>query len=341
VKVLVTGTAGFIGFHLAKRLLADGHSVVGVDGMTSYYDVELKRRRQAILDEIANFTPIVGMIEDAGILERAAKLDEPDVVVHLAAQAGVRYGLENPKAYIDANLVGSWNILELAKTVRPQHLLMASSSAVYGASQSVPFSETDDTDQPLSLYGATKKAMEELAHAYSHLYQLPLTALRFFTVYGPWGRPDMAPTKFVKAILAGQPIDIYGRGQMQRDFTYIDDIVESIVRLISVLPSAEGRVDGPHVQDTLSPVAPFRVVNIGRGRPVGLLDFIATIEQCLGKKAERRLLPMQAGDMTVTFANTSLIEALTGYKASMDLDEGIRAFVDWYRSNSATSAQKG
>jgi len=335
MKFLVTGSAGFIGFHLAKRLLADGHTVVGVDGLTTYYSTALKRRRHAMLEESERFTPIVGVIEDASLVELAGWLGEPDVIIHLAAQPGVRYGLENPRAYIDANVIGSWNILELARALKPKHLLMASTSAIYGANQSIPFSESDQADEPISLYAATKKSMEAIAHAYSHLHQLPLTAMRFFTVYGPWGRPDMAPTKFVERILAGRPIEVYGMGKMKRDFTYVDDIVETIVRLVDVIPGSAGPVIAPKVHDTLSPVAPYRVVNIGRGEPIGLMQFVSTIERCLGKKAERIMLPMQSGDMTVTFADTSLAEALTGYAPSTPLDVGIGRFVDWYRKEGA------
>ncbi len=336
MKFLVTGTAGFIGFHLARRLLADGHTVVGVDGLTPYYDVELKRRRHEILAEAAAFTPVVGMLEDGAALEQAAARATPDVIVHLAAQPGIRYGLENPRAYVDANLVASWSVVELARSLQPRHLLVASTSSVYGANQSVPFKETDRAVHPLSLYAATKIGVEALAHAYAHLHRIPTTALRFFTVYGPWGRPDMAPFKFVERVFAGRPIDVYGMGQMKRDFTYVDDIVEAVVRLVDVPPTAPA-VDAA---DTLSPVAPFRVVNIGRGEPVGLMDFIATIERATGKTAERVMLPMQPGDMEVTFADTSLVEALTGYKPTTSLDTGVAAFVDWYRSMypDATSA---
>ena len=338
MKVLVTGSAGFIGFHLAKRLLNDGHTVIGVDGLTTYYSVALKRRRHAMLEENSRFTPIVGSIEDASVVELAGWLGEPEVIVHLAAQPGVRYGLENPRAYVDSNLVGSWHVLELAKAVKPRHLLMASTSAVYGANQGIPFSESDQADEPISLYAATKKSMEAMAHAYAHLHRIPLTVMRLFTVYGPWARPDMAPWKFVEAILAGRPIEIYGMGKMKRDFTYVDDTVETIVRLIKVPPSADGQVIAPKVHDTLSPVAPFRIVNVGRGEPIGLLQFVATIERCLGKKAERVLVQMQPGDMAVTFADTSLAEALTGYAPSTALDAGVSRFVDWYKDWAAAAA---
>jgi UDP-glucuronate 4-epimerase len=332
MKFLITGTAGFIGFHLAKRLLADGHTVIGVDGLTLYYDIGLKKRRHAMLEKNPGFTPIVGMIEDTSVVDVAGWLGEPDVIIHLAAQAGVRYGMEQPRTYVDANLIGSWNVLELAKALKPKHLLLASTSAVYGANQSIPFSESDQADEPISLYAATKKAMEAMAHAYSHLYQLPLTVLRFFTVYGPWGRPDMAPTRFAEAIMAGRPIEVYGMGQMKRDFTYVDDVIETIARLVNVPPKEGAHLIAPKVHDSLSPVAPFRVVNIGRGQPIGLLQFVSTLERCLGKKAERVMLPMQPGDMTVTFADTSLAEALTGYAPSTPLDTGIARFVEWYRS---------
>ena len=243
MRYLITGTAGFIGFHLAKRLLDDGHFVTGFDGMTSYYDVRLKERRHAILARSNGFRPVIGMLEDKTALERAAEIGEPDVIVHLAAQAGVRYSLENPKAYVDSNLIGSWNILELAKAVQPRHLLLASTSSIYGANEKIPFAETDRADEPMTLYAATKKSGELMAHSYAHLYKVPTTAFRFFTVYGPWGRPDMALFKFVDSILSGRPVEIYGEGRMSRDFTYIDDLVEGIVRLMGVVPSEDNRVE--------------------------------------------------------------------------------------------------
>jgi UDP-glucuronate 4-epimerase len=243
MRYLITGTAGFIGFHLAKRLLDDGHFVTGFDGMTPYYDVRLKERRHAILSRSNGFRPVIGMLEDARALETAAEIGEPDVIVHLAAQAGVRYSLENPKAYVDSNLIGSWNILELAKAARPKHLLLASTSSIYGSNEKIPFAETDRADEPMTLYAATKKSTELMAHSYAHLYGVPTTAFRFFTVYGPWGRPDMALFKFVDSILSGRPIEIYGEGRMSRDFTYIDDLVEGIVRLMGVVPAEENRAD--------------------------------------------------------------------------------------------------
>lgn len=328
MRLLVTGTAGFIGFHLARRLVADGHVVIGYDGMTPYYDVKLKEARHAMLARANGFTGVTGMLEDRAALKRAADLAAPDVIVHLAAQAGVRYAMENPDAYVSSNLAGSWNVIELARTLRVKHLLLASTSSVYGANASVPFVETDRADEALSLYAATKKGMETMAHSQAHLHRLPTTALRFFTVYGPWGRPDMALFKFVDAILAGRPIEVYGEGQMSRDFTYVDDIVEAIVRLIPIAPGEANRVAG----DSLSAQAPFRVVNIAGGRPTELLDLIAAVEGALGKTATRTMLPMQPGDVPRTHASAALLKALTGYEPAMLLDTGIQAFVDWYRS---------
>jgi UDP-glucuronate 4-epimerase len=331
MRVLITGTAGFIGFHLARRLLADGHVVVGFDGMTQYYDVRLKEARNAVLSKSNGFSFVQGMLEDMDALHRAADLATPDVIIHLAAQAGVRYSLENPRAYVDSNLLGSFNVLELAREVKPQHLMVASTSSVYGANALIPFAESDRADEPMTLYAATKKSMEAMAHSYAHLHTIPTTAFRFFTVYGPWGRPDMALFKFVSAILQDRPIEIYGEGKMQRDFTYIDDLVEGVARLMLLPPGPENRADAAGVIDTLSPVAPFRVVNIGGGQPVGLLDFIEVIEQALGKPAIREMLPMQPGDVPRTFAAPGLLQALTGYLPSTPLDDGVRAFVEWYR----------
>lgn len=331
MRFFITGTAGFIGFHLARRLLADGHVVVGYDGMTPYYDVRLKQRRHAILGRSNRFTGLVGMLEDRRALDEAATLAAPDVIVHLAAQAGVRYSLDNPGTYVASNLDGSFNILEIARERRPKHLLLASTSSIYGAAPKVPFEETDRADEPLTIYAATKKGMELMAHAYAHLHRIPTTAFRFFTVYGPWGRPDMALFKFVDAIQAGRPIEIYGEGKMQRDFTYIDDLVEAIVRLVDVAPDEANRVAAPGVRDTLSRQGPFRVVNIGGGRPVELLTFIDTIEDALGRPAIRRMLPMQPGDVPRTDASPDLLRALIGFVPETPVSVGVRAFVDWYR----------
>lgn len=337
MNYFITGTAGFVGFHLAKRLLEDGHSVVGFDGMTPYYDVTLKRRRHAILARYSGFREVVGRLEDAEALKGALESAEPDVVVHLAAQAGVRYSLENPQAYIDSNLTGSWNVLEAVRHLAPRHLLLASSSSIYGANAKVPFAESDRCDEPLTLYAATKKSMEVMAHSQSHLYRIPTTAFRFFTVYGPWGRPDMALFKFVDSILHGRPIEIYGEGRMSRDFTYIDDLVEGIVRLAARPPDESNRIEGANVVDSLSRQAPFRVVNIGGGQPIELLRFVDTVERAIGKSAGRKLLPMQKGDVPRTFASADLLEALTGYKPSTSVEVGVQAFVEWYKAEMLAS----
>lgn len=329
MRFLITGTAGFIGFHVAQRLL-DSHEVVGVDGMTPYYDVRYKQDRHARLREWASFTAHEVMLEDADALARAYAAARPDVVIHLAAQAGVRYSLENPASYVNANVVGTLNLLELARRSPPRHLLLASTSSVYGAAEHVPFSETDRTDEPMTLYAATKKATEAMAHSYAHLFGVPTTAFRFFTVYGPFGRPDMALFKFVSAILADQPMDIYNNGRMQRDFTYIDDLVEAIVRLVDVPPSTDDR--GRHRGDTLSPVAPYRVVNIGNAQPVPLMDFVEAVEAAVGREGRRNFLPMQPGDVPRTYANTRLLESLTGFRPATPAAEGVRRFVEWYRA---------
>ena len=328
MRLLITGTAGFIGFHLARRLLGDGHEVLGIDGMTPYYDVRLKSARHAILKGSAGFTEAILMLEDMARLDEAAQAFGPDVVVHLAAQAGVRYSVENPRAYIESNLVGTFNVLEIARRLEVGHLLMASTSSVYGGNPEMPFREADRTAFPLSLYAATKASGELLAHSYSHLWDIPTTAFRFFTVYGPWGRPDMALFKFVEATLAGRPIDVFNDGAMERDFTYVDDLVEAVVRLIGVVPRAKQPVAG----DSLSPVAPWRVVNIGRGQPVALVDFIRQIERTLGVEATLNRLPMQPGDVTRTFADVSLLEILTGYRPNTPIAVGVPAFCDWYKA---------
>lgn len=333
MRVLVTGSAGFIGFSLARRLIADGHTVTGFDGMTPYYDVRLKHKRHALLEQTNGFRAHIGMLEDKDALKRAVDDCEPDMIVHLAAQAGVRYSLENPDAYISANLVGTFNVLEVAREVQPQHLLLASTSSVYGGNEKMPFAETELTDSPMTLYAATKKAGESMSHSYSHLWKIPTTCFRFFTVYGPWGRPDMALFKFVKAIEVGTPIDVYGEGAMNRDFTYVDDLVESIKRLMERPPETGVPVEG--ITDSLSPVAPWRVVNIAGGRSVGLLEFIETIEKALGKTAIKNMLPMQKGDVKGTHANADLLMALTGNIPTTSVEAGIAEFVKWYRQDYA------
>lgn len=330
MRYLVTGSAGFIGFHLARRLLDQGHFVVGFDAMNPYYDVRLKHARHAILGRFSNFRAHIGRLEDAEELRRAADAAEPEVIVHLGAQAGVRYSITHPKAYADSNLVGSFNVLELARETRPRHLLLASTSSAYGASDTMPFRESDKADYPLTLYAATKKAMEALSHSYAHLFSIPTTCFRFFTVYGPWGRPDMALFKFVEAIEHGRPIDVYGMGRMKRDFTYVDDLVEAIERLVECVPESGRPLSGDDFIDTLSPVAPWRLVNIAGGEPVGLLPFIETIERALNKRAIRNMLPMQPGDMVETYADHRLLEALTGFRPRTSVAEGVTAFVEWY-----------
>ncbi|CDZ26213.1 NAD-dependent epimerase/dehydratase family protein [Neorhizobium galegae] len=327
MRYFITGTAGFIGFHLARRLLEDGHEVLGFDGMTPYYSLRLKEARNAGLAQFPAFRPIIGMLEDKPLLDKSVEDFKPDVLIHLAAQAGVRYSLENPKAYLDSNLIGSWNILEIARNYGVGHLMLASTSSVYGANPDIPFRESDRADEPLTFYAASKKAMELMAHSYAHLYKVPITAFRFFTVYGPWGRPDMALFKFVKAMIEDREIEIYGEGKMSRDFTYIDDLVNSIIDLSKVYPSEDNRVADI---DTLSHQAPFRVVNIGGGQPSGLLDFVETIERIMGKPAKRKMLPMQKGDVPRTFASPDLLVALTGRKPEIGLEEGVKAFVQWY-----------
>jgi UDP-glucuronate 4-epimerase len=329
MRYFITGTAGFIGFHLARRLLQDGHEVTGFDGMTHYYNIKLKHMRNAALAQFPAFRAVTAMLEDGQALEDAVATAEPDVMIHLAAQAGVRYSLENPRAYLTSNLEGSWNILEIAKKLSIGHLMLASTSSVYGANPTVPFRETDRADEPLTFYAATKKSMELMAHSYSHLYKIPTTTFRFFTVYGPWGRPDMALFKFVKNMLEDQPIEIYGEGKMSRDFTYIDDLVEAIVRLSAVVPSEANRLADERIE-TLSREAPFRVINIGGGQPISLLDFVDTVEKALGRPAKRLMLPMQKGDVPRTFASPDLLLALTKYKPETRLDVGVAAFVQWY-----------
>jgi UDP-glucuronate 4-epimerase len=330
-RIFVTGTAGFIGYHLAELLLAEGFAVHGFDGMTDYYDVELKRRRSQRLLQHGGFSATEAMLEDRKALEKAVADFKPDVIVHLAAQAGVRYSLEAPGAYVDSNIVGTFNLLEIARAAPPKHLLIASTSSVYGANEDMPFGEKDKADTQVSIYSATKKACEALAHTYSHLFDIPTTMLRFFTVYGPWGRPDLALFKFVDAILDGRPIDIYNNGDMQRDFTYVTDLVRAIRLLIPLAPPPpEQRATLP-IGDSISHVAPYRIVNIGNSEPVRLMDFVKAIEDVLGKKADRNYLPMQPGDVPATWANASLLAELTGYRPETPVAEGIAAFVHWFR----------
>jgi UDP-glucuronate 4-epimerase len=330
MRIFVTGSAGFIGFHMARRLLSEGHEVVGLDGFTPYYDRNLKLRRHEILLQRPGFSGHEAMLQDFATL-RTIYGDGFDAVYHLAAQAGVRYSLDNPRAYLDANLTGTFNLLELMRHVPPAHALLASTSSVYGANAKVPFRETDRADHPLTLYAASKKANEEMAHAYSHLFKIPITMLRLFTVYGPWGRPDMAYFKFAAALFEGRPIDIYNHGNMSRDFTYIDDLVEALLRLLNHAPPlAEVRAP-PIAEDSLSPVAPWRVINIGAETPVTLMDFVAAIEAATGVRARCNFMAMQQGDVPVTFADTSLLSQLTGFTPKTSLREGVKRFIAWYR----------
>jgi UDP-glucuronate 4-epimerase len=328
-KALITGSAGFIGYHLAQDLLAHGYEVIGLDAMTDYYDVRLKERRQAMLLQSPAFRAINRRIEEDGVLHDLIAAERPDVIVHLAAQAGVRYSIDAPRSYVEANLIGTFNLLEAVRAPPCAHLLMASISSVYGANTDMPYAETDKADTQMSFYAATKKANEAMAHSYAHLYGLPITMFRFFTVYGPWGRPDMAHFKFTRAILAGEPIDIYNHGVMQRDFTYIDDLVNGIRLLIDAVPPADGKAQSP--QDSLSPVAPYRIVNIGNGETVQLADFIAAIEAACGREAIRNLMPMQPGDVPATWADNRLLVDLTGYAPTTSVQEGIARFVAWFR----------
>lgn len=330
-KILITGTAGFIGYHLSQLLLAEGFQVHGYDGMTDYYDVRLKHRRHSMLLQNPNFSATEGMLEDQARLDAVVDGFVPDIIVHLAAQAGVRYSLENPRAYLDSNVIGTFNVMEAARRLNVQHLLMASTSSVYGANDEMPFVETEKADTQLTIYAATKKANESMAHAYAHLWDLPTTIFRFFTVYGPWGRPDLALYKFVDAILDDRPIDVYNHGEMYRDFTYVEDLVRGIRLLMDTPPVRPASREEIHPGDSLSPVAPFRVVNIGNSDKVNLLDFIKAIENCLGKKAVYNFMEMQKGDVPATWANAELLRHLTGYRPQTDFRDGIAKFVVWFR----------
>ncbi|MGJ3253366.1 MAG: NAD-dependent epimerase [Elainellaceae cyanobacterium] len=324
--ILVTGAAGFIGFHVSQTLLNRGKSVIGIDNLNAYYDVELKQARVSLLRKHANFQfQTLDLADRAGMREMFAT-HQPDYVIHLAAQAGVRYSLENPDAYIDSNLVGFSTILEGCRHQPVKHLIFASSSSVYGANRVMPFSEDHNVDHPLSLYAATKKANELMAHTYSHLYGIPTTGLRFFTVYGPWGRPDMATFKFTNAILEGRPIDVFNYGKMRRDFTYVDDITEGIIRLLDHIPQA---VESTALTPSSSH-APYRIYNIGNNQPIELLRFIEVLEDCLGIKAEKNLLPLQPGDVLETYADIDNLYDAVGFQPKTSIEDGLRKFVDWY-----------
>ena len=329
MHILVTGAAGFIGYHLSARLLADGHTVVGLDNLNDYYEVALKEARLARLLPSAGFTFERTDLQDTPALETLFSRDRFDIVINLAAQAGVRYSLENPRAYIDSNIVGFTNILECCRHHAVGHLVYASSSSVYGMNTTMPFSVHDNVDHPISLYAASKKANELMAHTYSHLYGLPTTGLRFFTVYGPWGRPDMALFLFTRAILNNEPIKVFNNGNMRRDFTYIDDIVEGVAR-IAMQPASSNPDWNPSQPDPGSSSAPYRLFNIGNHNPVNLDVFISAIEQALGKTAHRQLMPMQPGDVTATFADVQDLAAAIDYRPDTPIVEGVQRFVDWY-----------
>ena len=330
MKIFITGSSGFIGFHLSKRLLDSGHSVHGFDSMNNYYDVKLKKARYKILKKYNKFLFTKNNLENQKVLSNTILKYKPKIIIHLAAQAGVRYSIEKPRVYLDSNITGTYNIIELAKKVNVKHLLIASSSSVYGANKKLPFKEIDKTETQLSIYAATKKSTESIAHSYSNIWKVPITMLRFFTVYGPWGRPDMALFKFTKGIIDNKKIDIYNKGKMYRDFTYIDDIVDGIKALINKAPNSKQL--NKFKNDSLSSVAPFRVLNIGNTRKVYLLDFIDALEKELGKKAIRNYMPMQKGDVKMTLSDTTLLKKLTGYNPKTNFRLGIKNFLKWYLS---------
>lgn len=329
MKVLVTGAAGFIGFHVSCKLLERGDTVVGLDNLNDYYEVSLKEARLAVLQEYPEFSFVRMDLADRDGMEQLFAREKFDRVVHLAAQAGVRYSLENPYAYIDSNIVGTLNVLEGCRNNPVEHLVYASSSSVYGANTSMPFSVHDNVDHPLSLYAASKKSNELMAHTYSNLYDIPTTGLRFFTVYGPYGRPDMALFHFTRSILEGKPIDVYNYGNHKRDFTYIDDIVEGVVRTLDTVATPDPNWD-PGAPDPGTSGAPYRIYNIGNSKPVELLRYIEVIEECLGKTAEKNLLPMQPGDVPDTFADVQALTDATGYHPDTPVEEGVARFIDWY-----------
>ncbi len=331
MKVLVTGTAGFIGNFVAMRLLERGDSVVGIDNLSDYYDVALKKAREARIAGHPNFTLARIDLEDRAAMADLFAAERPDRVVNLAAQAGVRYSLENPHAYVDSNIVGFCNILEGCRAAEVEHLVYASSSSVYGTNTRMPFTVHDRVDHPISLYAASKKANELMAHTYSHLFNIPSTGLRFFTVYGPWGRPDMALFLFTRAIIEGRPIDVFNHGQMQRDFTYVDDIVDGVIRVLDTIPSAAPDAGGDEPDPARSATAPFRVFNIGNNRPVPLMRYIEVLEENLGRKARKNMLPMQPGDVAATWASVDDLVADVGYRPDTPIEVGVARFVEWYK----------
>ena len=330
MKIFITGSSGFIGFHLAKKLLNKGIKVHGFDSMNSFYDVKLKKARLHILNKYKNFSFTKESLQNEKKLSKCIIKFKPQIIVHLAAQAGVRHSIKNPEIYLNANILGTFNILKIANKIKLKHLIIGSSSSVYGANKKFPFQENDKTDHQVSFYAATKKSTEILAHSYSSLWKLPITMLRFFTVYGPFGRPDMAYFKFTKKILKGQKIDIYNKGKMYRDYTYIDDIVDGIYKLLNKIPSLNSKKKFKN--DSLSPVAPFRILNIGNTKKIYLLDFINTLEKELNKKIKRNYLPMQKGDVYSTLSDSSLLKRITGYNPKTNYKTGIKKFINWYKN---------
>ena len=327
-KIYITGSSGFIGFHTAKKLLDKGLKVHGYDSMNNYYDVKLKMARLNILTKYKNFSFTKGLLENKKLLNKSILKFSPSIIIHLAAQAGVRYSIEKPEEYLNSNILGSFNILNIAHKIKVKHLIIGSSSSVYGANKKFPFKETDKTDHQLSFYAATKKSTESIAHSYSSLWGIPITILRFFTVYGPWGRPDMAYFKFTRKILEGKKIDIYNKGKMYRDYTYIDDIVNGIIKLINKAPSLNKKISIKN--DSISPAAPFRILNIGNTKKIYLLDFIKSLEVELKKKIKKKYLPMQKGDVRSTLSDSSLLKKITGYNPKTNYKIGIKKFINWY-----------
>ena len=327
-KLFITGVSGFIGFHVAKRYLDKGFKVYGFDSMNNYYDVKLKKSRLKILIKYKNFSFTRGNLENKKLLDKSINRFKPSFIIHLAAQAGVRYSIKNPKIYLNSNIIGTFNIIESARKLKVKHLIIGSSSSVYGANKKFPFTENDKTDHQISFYASSKKASESLAHSYSSLWKLPITILRFFTVYGPWGRPDMAYFKFTKNILSGKKIDVYNKGKMYRDYTYIDDVVDGITRITNKIPNLNS--SKKYKNDSLSHIAPIRILNIGNTKKILLSDFIYTLEKRLGKKAIKKFLPMQKGDVQSTLSDTSLLKRITGYNPKTKYQDGIKKFTDWY-----------
>ena len=329
--VLITGSSGFIGFHLSKLLLDEGWKVIGIDSLTNYYDVNLKKNRQSVLDQQSNFFCYNECINEKDILEKICKKHQPDVIVHLAAQAGVRFSIDNPRSYVDANLLGTFNVLEVSRMLKLKHLLVASTSSVYGANNVMPFDELQKCDTPLSFYAATKKANELMAHSYSHLYKIPSTGMRFFTVYGPWGRPDMALMLFTKAILESKPIKIFNHGKMLRDFTYIDDVIDAVIKLIDKPPESKKTI-GTNTESYETYTTPARILNIGNNNPIDLLKFIKILENELDIQAIKIFEEMQPGEVEITYADIKNIQNLINYEPSTSLKTGIKNFVQWYKN---------